>query len=336
MMLILPIAILSASLFGGFSVDCETLKSLLVVDGINYRPEFVKLNALLETEVGSDDVKANMEFALKDLYERGSQSNERDASFLEAYRLFTKLSAFGPNVECNDDNFNTLIQNYRAVGMRARTINPSRDATKQANQRIELIFTKYATMYSRKCQVIYPDLLRQKLKLIGAKQTVLINQLTAFVLKDYKIHDDSTEMFRLAGSSGKLMPKLRDEKFIFEALKNQVMLNSVYEYVYLKPLRDYSSGVDSLDEKEFEKLFKDYLISPCRDFMSVLAPVFKPSSFLAIWQHEVMTSELNYYRKWLSYNICYILVENETKTFSAARSFASKLSRENSLDKQSS
>lgn len=331
-MFILPIALFCVTFFGQYLVLSEKLENFYRIKGINYQKEYDRLNSLLEENVASNDVEANMEFAIEDFHERtlhGASKNE--ANFLDAYRLFTALLPFGIKTECTRENLYILFQNYRAIGMQAN----KNIIDEYSGRRIEEIFANYAMMYSRKCQSIYPALMREKLYSVNLKQMVLINQLTAFVLNKHITslgENSATELFKLAVNTIELFPKLGNTKFIFEALENQVLLNSEHEYLHLKPRRDYSSGKYSLDEKEFGKLFTEYLISPCRGLLTAFGrDVFGPANFLASWQHVVMKNELDYYRKWLSYNICEVLLVNRSNILSATSKFASTLRRENSL-----
>lgn len=333
-MFLLPIILLVASLLSESSANDGNGVNFSDVDGTNYRAEYDELNALLEANVGSSDVQANMDFATKDFYERTlGDTSEKVSSFLGAYRLFTGLSTFGPDVVCSPSNFNILTQNYRATGLHPSNVKPN-GADKQSHRRIEQVVIEYATMYSRKCQDLYPFIMRDRLKLIDPKQKVLINQLSTFVLNEYKkigLGLDTAGTFRLATSPSELKLKLFDKKFIYEALQNEVSLNSDYKHKYLRPLRDYSKGTDQLDERKFGKLFEEYLLSPCKGYIKVLEPVFNPANFLAFWQHKVIEDERVYYRRWVLHNICFILNENGMRFLSLAKSYASTLSRENSL-----
>lgn len=321
--------------FGEYLVLAEKQENFYGIKGVNYQEEYDRLNSLLEKNVASNNVEANMEFAAKDFHERTQHSTSKnDVNFLTAYRLFTALLPIGIKTECTRENLYILFQNYRALGMEAnKNIND-----KYSDRRIAKVFTNYAIIYSKKCQSIYPALMREKLYLVNVKHIVLINQLTAFVLNKHETSHEgngASELFRLAVNTIELLPKLVDARFIFEVLENQVLLNSEFEYIHLKPRRDYSSGGYSFDEEEFGRLFKEYLISPCRGLFTALgSDVFGPASFLASWQHTVMKDELNYYRKWLSYSICDVLLVNKSNLLSDTIKLASTLSRENSLNKE--
>jgi len=250
----------------------------------SYAKEFEVINELLEQNVATDDAKANLDWAKSHLSEKLAAGKRSQKSLVQALELFTSLAPLlesdNIKIRCNIGNTETLDKCYKSV----------EDEGKAKTNRIGSIVESLALKHAKECPEFYRtqfDTLDQRMpenlkkypenwlptivaihmlregqytfpKGISEAETYAMDhplEATAFVMEKMKhlsSSDDADILFQWmdAASFGKL------------------------DHNHLHPSDDVYLSSDKTS-----KMFNNYIINSCTDYMNWLDQVVLPLKF---------------------------------------------------------
>lgn len=301
--------------YSGFYVDCgrssnSQISTAIQIDvgeqDVNQEASFVKefrdINDRLIGKTHSCDAELNMKFVERIYHEDIDQKVDQQYRYVKAKKLILDLKTLLDKSTCNAKGHNIAVQNFLALDGRVLKKDKRLD---YCLSRLDNIFAHYLERHAELCRQVYYDSLKDRLEKMDKNKVKSVDYFTG------------NAIFQL-------ISKKKDENKSKNACQRLVLLTSVHfnpgpKYILqrlrtlakghrdekaLTSFKDIKTSMMMIDGVKFGRLFREFLVEPCRYYEQRLGPdVFKPVSFEREF-HKVDENNPDFYKAWGRYRLC--------------------------------
>lgn len=279
--------------------------------------DYGRLNDYLVENVDNDEVAANMAAASTWFLEQ--QSKKHLFLFLTPIsdlKKFTALQQVIADDECDVSAYEIMRANEHEVDLYRKA---KRD---ELERRVDKVMNEVFEKHAEKCMDVYSmrfeAIERQLEPVLLERVRVLADQV---VLTDRRLWIQEDDWHRMKSNSNDLYLRFIDRPVTIELITR---LSGLLDALNLSAkdllmARHSHRAMHQLSGKliirlaEIEQLVKDYLIEPCQYYVNQLGEdLFPQAEFEAKFYHPVKEVNYNFYLGWSAFNICKVLIANES------------------------
>lgn len=281
----------------------------LAIDGTEAR--YGRLNNYLTSNVGTDDIGANIEAASQWLKEQEATKHPfLSKAPIRDLRAFTALQQVIGDTKC-DRNAHAIIRKCeKAVGLHKLL------RTREELRRTEKVMLEIFKSHAEGCSRIYPETYRMKIVQLDQTKLDRARSFARVVMSSdrFKLSVGEKVLFN---DPGALLtryvlnaPKIKDFKDdIFHDALEAAQDDPDFEKICSVP--DEDAEKVSAHLRKIKELIRIYLVEPCQYIVEELGPdLFVPAEFDLQVYPKTEESE-DYYRGWSTFMICRAIIGNE-------------------------
>lgn len=277
-----------------------------------------KINDLLAENVDSENVAENVEWLWQWLEveeQKGDQAANQ--SLLKALRTLIKLGQLNDlSNMCNMDSYSLLVATNRASGGRVHKL---ASELPESLTRLEQIVYKQSLNHAIECQKVYPR-----------KYEKLFHELDPNQVRKVRLFQDNL-LSEFLFARGKLQDGTPKSDIIhtisqFKSLRGEKTAHIAYDTIeelahdnpdrkYLKLVLEHHNVL--LRSDKLKELFVEYLVEPCKYFVSELDQLFVPYNYdLLMLEPEQKfepkcEQEFKFFLTLSRYNLCKLLLDHD-------------------------
>lgn len=275
----------------------KSIDDISGISGAELTPEYDKLNNYLVDSSPKGVSTDKFELVLERWTRHENRKWFSRSKKQKAEQLFLALRKLEELSSCNRVGRTILRENNLAMNGR-----PTRELQFHGSvpRVIEKVFRESLKKHAQLCQNIYPATFKEKLSTIDGETLKRVADFADALVQHYVPNKSLSEVKRLF-----LFIQNKpfiDGNYVSGQLEEMLKDKPELEAIQLQP--NERLGKLELNNAEYERVYNEYIIEPCKYFVQTLGPdIFEPATFVKEFL-EADENNLEYFQAWARYRVC--------------------------------